>query len=171
MTTTHRITATTAVLLSLAAAGAQAANARPADFAPASHQSPASVYSRPDKAMIPRAAPVTGSSSTPIPPILPRITASQLAATEQTDRQAAAYTPPKGSPYRSAELSAYAAAVNRHVTPGVVVLTRSHTGFDWGDAGIGAVGGLALAMLGVGGGLVISHQRPRRTRPTTTVPS
>jgi hypothetical protein len=43
--------------------------------------------------------------------------------------------------------------------------------FDWGDAGIGAAGGLALAMLGVGGGLVISHHRPRRTRRTTALPS
>jgi hypothetical protein len=53
----------------------------------------------------------------------------------------------------------------------VVRITTPASGFDWGDAGIGAAGGLALALLGVGGGLVISHQRPRRTRPTTTVPS
>jgi hypothetical protein len=50
-------------------------------------------------------------------------------------------------------------------------ITTPASGFDWGDAGIGAAGGLALAMLGVGGGLVISHQRPQRTRPTTTLPS
>lgn len=53
----------------------------------------------------------------------------------------------------------------------VVRITAPASGFDWGDAGIGAAGGLALALLGVGGGLVISHQRPRRTRPTTTMPS
>jgi hypothetical protein len=53
----------------------------------------------------------------------------------------------------------------------VVRITTPVSGFDWGDAGIGAVGGLALAMLGVGGGLVISHQRPRRTRSTTSLPS
>jgi hypothetical protein len=51
-------------------------------------------------------------------------------------------------------------------TPVVRVITPA-SGFDWGDAGIGAAGGLALAMLGVGGGLVISHHRPGRTpRPT-----
>lgn len=44
-------------------------------------------------------------------------------------------------------------------------------GFDWGDAGIGAAGGLALAMLGVGGGLVIAHHRPQRTRRTTALPN
>ena len=53
----------------------------------------------------------------------------------------------------------------------VVRITTPASGFDWGDAGIGAAGGLALAMLGVGGGLVISHQRPRRTHPTTGPPT
>jgi hypothetical protein len=53
----------------------------------------------------------------------------------------------------------------------VVRITTPARGFDWGDAGIGAAGGLALAMLGVGGGLVISHHRPRRTRDSTALPS
>jgi hypothetical protein len=53
----------------------------------------------------------------------------------------------------------------------VVRITAPASGFDWGDAGIGAAGGLALALLGVGGGLVISHQRPRRARRTTGLPS
>jgi hypothetical protein len=53
----------------------------------------------------------------------------------------------------------------------VVRITTPASGFDWGDAGIGAAGGLALAMLGVGGGLVISHHRPRRTHHTTALPS
>jgi hypothetical protein len=54
-------------------------------------------------------------------------------------------------------------------TPVVRVITPA-SGFDWGDAGIGAAGGLAIAMLAVGGGLLISDQRPRRTRTTTNVP-
>jgi len=53
----------------------------------------------------------------------------------------------------------------------VVRITTPASGFDWGDAGIGAAGGLALALAGVGGGLVISHQRPRRTRTTKSLPS
>jgi len=52
----------------------------------------------------------------------------------------------------------------------VVRITTPASGFDWGDAGIGAAGGLALAMLGVGG-LVISHHRPRPARHTTGLPS
>ena len=116
MTTTHRITTTAAVILSLAAAGAPAASARRTPgLAAASPHAPATVYSRPDKSMIPVDAP---------------------------GRHRAARTAPQ--------------AVVRIQTP--------PSGFDWGDAGIGAAGGLALAMLGVGGGLVISHQRPRRTR-------
>jgi hypothetical protein len=42
-------------------------------------------------------------------------------------------------------------------------------GFDWGDAGIGAAGGVALAMLGLGGALVVSQQRPRRNRQTSSL--
>jgi hypothetical protein len=58
-------------------------------------------------------------------------------------------------------------------TPGnapqaVVRIQPPPNGFDWGDAGIGAVGGLALAAIGVGGGLVLSQRRGRRG---TTVPS
>jgi hypothetical protein len=53
----------------------------------------------------------------------------------------------------------------------VVRITTPASGFDWGDAGIGAAGGLALAMLGVGGGLLITHQRPGRTNHTTGLPN
>ena len=124
MTTTHRMTTAAAVILSLAAAGAPTAIARPADdSAIAANRAPATVYSRPDKAQIP--------------------------VTPYRDRIATTSSSPQS----------------------VVRITTPASGFDWGDAGIGAAGGLALAMLGVGGGLLISHQRPRRTRHTTTMPS
>lgn len=54
---TNRIATTAAIILSLAAAGTPAASARPADYVPASHQAPASVYGRPDKSMIPAMCP------------------------------------------------------------------------------------------------------------------
>ena len=44
----------------------------------------------------------------------------------------------------------------------VVRITTPPNGFNWGDAGIGAAGGLALAMLGVGGALALSGRRTRR---------
>jgi hypothetical protein len=51
-----------------------------------------------------------------------------------------------------------------------VVRVAAPGGFDWGDAGIGAVGGLGLATLAVGGGLVIAQRRGRRSgaSPATT---
>jgi hypothetical protein len=110
MTSTHRITTTAAVILSLAAAGAPTASAMPAnDYAPTAKPAPTRVYDRPDKEMIPVATP--GSA----PQAVVRI-----------------QTPPSG--------------------------------FDWGDAGIGAAGGLALSMTAVGVGLVVSQRRGRRNR-------
>lgn len=53
----------------------------------------------------------------------------------------------------------------------VVQIQTPSSGFDWGDAGIGAAGGVAIAMLGLGGALVVSNHRPRRTRQTTAQPS
>jgi hypothetical protein len=44
-----------------------------------------------------------------------------------------------------------------------VVRSPAPGGFDWGDAGIGAAGGFGLSMLAVGGGLVITQHRGRRS--------
>ena len=46
--------------------------------------------------------------------------------------------------------------------PVVFVQTSPRSGFDWGDAGIGAAGGVGLAMLATGGIVVVR----RRGRPT-----
>jgi hypothetical protein len=46
--------------------------------------------------------------------------------------------------------------------------SRPAGGFDWGDAGIGAAGGFALWMIGIGGAVVISQ---RRTRSSDTAPT
>jgi hypothetical protein len=123
MTTTHRAATTTLLVLSLAAASAPTAGARPAAFAPAAKQAPTTVYSRPDKSLIPVTTPYGGRVAT------------------QVGAQQA-----------------------------VVRVQAPQSGFDWGDAGIGAAGGVALAMLGLGGALVVMH-RPKRTRQTTAVPS
>ena len=50
--------------------------------------------------------------------------------------------------------------------PGAAAPSPSNS-FDWGDAGVGAAGALAVAMLGVGGGLALSQRRSRRTATTT----
>jgi hypothetical protein len=46
--------------------------------------------------------------------------------------------------------------------PTRVVTVETDGGFDWTDAGIGAAGSFALAMMGVGLGLVV--RRPGRSR-------
>ena len=54
-------------------------------------------------------------------------------------------------------------------TPQAVVrISSPDGGFDWGDAGIGAAGGFALSMLGLGGALVVSQSRTHHsdTAPT-----
>jgi hypothetical protein len=55
-------------------------------------------------------------------------------------------------------------------TPTVRVITPQ-TGFDWGDAGIGAAGGFALSMLGLGGALTVSQRRSHRSDRSTALTS
>jgi hypothetical protein len=76
-------------------------------------------------------------------------------------------------PIRPAPEPAMVAPAPSHVGEGPVVVrvTTERSGFDWGDAGIGAAGGTALALLGVGGALVISERRPQPTRHSTAQPN
>ncbi len=126
MTTAHRTAATTLLVLSLAAASAPTAGARPPDHGPAGQQTAAAVYSRPDKSLIAVRSPATSGASS---------------------------------------------ATTASVPQPVVRIQTPQSGFDWGDAGIGAAGGLAIAMVGLGGGLVISRHQPRRSRHTKALPS
>ena len=165
MTTNHRMTTTAALILTLAGVAAPAATARPADdpATPVS-RTPASVYSRPDKSVIPVSPPAISGAAVG--------RAALLRSLAQQRRQRIAAL----SAYREGQLAAAfdvaATAANKASAPQAVVRIHApQSGFDWGDAGIGAAGGLALALLGVGGGLVISHQRPLRTRTTTSLPN
>jgi hypothetical protein len=47
----------------------------------------------------------------------------------------------------------------------IVRVTTPASGFDWADAGIGAAGGLALSLLGIGAALTISGRRTPPTAP------
>ena len=151
MTTTHRIGTSVALALAFAAS-ATPAGARPFDLnatgpnvpaAPASTQAP--------------------SQRTGPPPILAAATRSQRAAVQQAQQQERlaylAHHQPNGAQYSSAEMNVYAHATPTGV-PSTVVHVVSHDGrFDWGDAGIGAAGGLGLALVGAGGAFAISQQR------------
>jgi hypothetical protein len=44
-------------------------------------------------------------------------------------------------------------------------------GFDWGDAGIGAAGGLALSIAGLGTALVVMRRRPGASRTSAPATS
>lgn len=67
---------------------------------------------------------------------------------------------------------AQATHVSRPVgTPAAIVRVNAPNGFDWGDAAIGAAGGVALTMIGVGGGLAASGRRSRRAHGTPAVTS
>ena len=52
--------------------------------------------------------------------------------------------------------------------PTVVRVVDGHSGFDWADAAIGAAGGIALSMLGLGGAHGVSQHRTR-TRHTAAL--
>jgi hypothetical protein len=79
---------------------------------------------------------------------------------------------PAGSyvPAGTASMQA-AAQVANPSPPTIVRVTARNGGFDWGDAGIGAAGGLALSMVGLGGGLAVSQRRTRRAGHTTALTS
>ena len=75
------------------------------------------------------------------------------------------------SPIRPAPEPAMIAPAPTHAGNGAVVVITERSGFDWGDAGIGAAGGTALALLGVGGALVITARPPQRTRRSAAQPN
>ena len=65
------------------------------------------------------------------------------------------------------EVPAGSPSVRSHPTPpvteaAIVRVSGPTTGFDWGDAGIGAAGGFALSMIGIGGAVLVSQRRTRR---------
>ncbi|HEX4671156.1 MAG TPA: hypothetical protein VH279_02750 [Solirubrobacteraceae bacterium] len=132
MTNIHRITTTAVLFLSLAAAAAPGASARPAVYSPqdkslvqsqSAASQPAGAYSRQDKSLV-----ATNSQSTA------GATIAKVSSTQP-----------------------------------VVRVVAPNNEFDWGDAGIGAAGGLGLSMIGLGGALAVSQRRARRTRTTTAV--
>jgi hypothetical protein len=75
---------------------------------------------------------------------------------EQTDLTTNGLEVPARSPSASNQTTA-------PTGPPTILRISSPSGFDWGDAGIGACGGFALSMIGIGGSLAVSERRGRRT--------
>ncbi|MGZ6563472.1 MAG: hypothetical protein ACXVH1_28535 [Solirubrobacteraceae bacterium] len=73
------------------------------------------------------------------------------------------------TPVSSPTTDAGAMATKALAPQAVVRVQVPQGGFDWGDAGIGAAGGVAIAMLGVGGALVVSQRRPDRDRHASSL--
>jgi hypothetical protein len=141
MSNIRRTTTSAVLVLSLATSALPGAVAPEA--ASAANPSPA-VYSRQDKQLV-----------------QPQSAASQ--SVRVYSRQEKSLLPSKS---RSTAARATAAKVSS--SQPVVRIETPQSGFDWGDAGIGAAGGVALAMLGLGGALAVSQRRPRRSRQTTS---
>lgn len=184
MTTTHRISTGVALALALAATAAPA-SARPFDI-------------NSNGSYVPAGSASLQAPSQPkgVPPILPAPPASQRAAIQHAEQQERlaylAHHQSNNATYSSAEMNAHADATPIGVssagprskvvsgggygptnTPATVVrVIAPGGGFDWGDAGIGAAGGLSLAFVGVGCALGISQQRrTRRSKGSAVITS
>jgi hypothetical protein len=187
MTTTHRIGTSVALALALAAI-ATPAGARPFDLNANGSEVPAGPTS-----MQAASQPTQPNG---VPPILSAAKRSQRATlqhAQQQDRLAyLAHHQPNGAKYSSSEMNAYGDATPSVLastgprsevvsgggygpinTPATVVRVLAHDGgFDWGDAGIGAAGGLGLALVGLGGVFAISQQRQaRRSKRSAAITS
>ena len=103
---------------------------------------------------------VPGASARPVD-VVPATHPSPTATYSRPDKQVTAV---------SSTVTSLAPQAPQRVAA-VVRVQMPQNEFDWGDAGIGAAGGLALAILGLGGGLVISRRRPRRARQSTALPT
>jgi hypothetical protein len=113
--------------------------------------------------------------ATGIPSILPAPPPALRAEIRQDELQKAqrfAYTVPADAPYSSAATNGYVNAKAPSV-PGTVVHVVAHNdSFHWGDAGIGAAGGVMLVMVGAGTAFAVTQQRrTRRPKGSATAAS
>jgi hypothetical protein len=143
VSTTHRVSTSAVLVFSLAAAAA------PGAVAPgvASANPAPAVYSPQDKALVRPQRPADPPAGV-------------------YNRQDKSLLPHN---YQSTPGLAKAGKVNS--SQPVVRVETPKGGFDWGDAGVGAVGGLALSLIALGGALAISQRRARRTRDTRAASS
>ena len=129
--------------------------------APVAAAGPIADFSLQDKQLSPSTQSPGGQG---VPPILPAPSPAQSAAIQRAEQRASqglAHSLPNGARYSDAETNAYPSR------PGGVRVIAPDGGFDWGDAGIGAAGGLVLSIVAIGGGLVLVQRRAQRTGTTT----
>lgn len=78
----------------------------------------------------------------------------------QSDLTANGSQVPAGSPSVTGQPASTA------TPPTLVRVSASNGGFDWGDAGIGAGGAIALSIIALGGTVAASQRRGRHTHGT-----
>lgn len=99
------------------------------------------------------------ASAAPVEQILPR-------AEDQSASGSSSVPPPSSSIAASAaEEYENLRSPDATTVPVRVVKVRADGGFDWGDAGIGASGLLALAAIGAGAALATGHRPRARPNP------
>lgn len=99
------------------------------------------------------------------PPALRSATASQLPEIHRQQTAAShafAYKPTRSAQYSSAGLNGYVNSPTNG-TPAVVHVTTHSNPFDWGDAAIGAISGLLISLLIMGGAVAVTHRRQTHT--------
>jgi hypothetical protein len=128
------------------------------------------VLSLATSAMSGAVAPQVASAANPLPPVYSRQDKQLVRLQSAAGQPARVYSRQEKSllPSKSRSTAVLATAVKVSSSQPVARIETPQSGFDWGDAGIGAAGGVALAALGLGGALAVSQRRPRRGRQTTS---
>ena len=119
----------------------------------------------------------SGESATAPRQVLPNPDNQQPASGSAAVDSSTASTLPHGVQYSSTQATTRSSepALRRNGSEAVPFVAdvqpsapATASGFDWGDAGIGAGAAFALTMIGIGGMLVLSNRRHRDARPATT---
>ncbi|MGZ4307106.1 MAG: hypothetical protein ACXVFQ_22610 [Solirubrobacteraceae bacterium] len=100
------------------------------------------------------------------PPALHAVPGSQIGALHRAETASAhrfAYQPSPSARYSSAGLNGHVSSPTGGI-PAVVHVTTHSNPFDWGDAAIGAAGGLVISLLIVGGAVLASQRRAPQER-------
>jgi hypothetical protein len=162
----HRIASVVALALALAASVAPAASADPqplasAEAAIAAHgRATTAVRPNPDQQTPTRATVYSG-------PCSEVCSGGSYGSDSSSPAEASAqlpHNPIAGTGVASQPANRVVAATQ---IPAVVHVTAPSGGFDWGDAGAGAGGTLALILIGVGGVLTVARRRNHSTAPNT----
>jgi hypothetical protein len=161
----HRIASAVALAFALAASIAPAASADPQPLAraeatiAAGGQAPTAARPNPDEQTLTQATANSGPCSEACSG-----SGYDLAGTSSVESGARLpHNPLAGTGLLSQQPSRLVAATR---TPAVVHVTAPSGGFDWGDAGVGAGGMLALILIAAGGVLTMARRRTHSVAPT-----